>query len=84
MCCHIIQIGDNMGNVTLSIPKELHEKMKQRTELKWSDIARQAFEKKLREIELMEKLLSKSKLTEEDAERMGHEIKAKMRKRFSK
>jgi predicted CopG family antitoxin len=73
-----------MGNITLSIPEELHEKMKQHTELKWSDIARQAFEKKLREIELMEKLLGKSELTEEDAERIGHEIKAKMGKRFKK
>jgi len=74
----------NMGNMTLSIPEELHEKMRRHTELKWSDIARQAFEKKLREIELAEKLLSKSELTEADAERIGHAIKAKMRKRFSR
>jgi predicted CopG family antitoxin len=73
-----------MGNMTLSIPEELHEKMRRHTELKWSDIARQAFEKKLREIELAEKLLSKSELTEADAERIGHAIKAKMRKRFSR
>jgi predicted CopG family antitoxin len=74
----------DMGNMTLSIPEELHEKMRRHTELKWSDIARQAFEKKLREIELAEKLLSKSELTEADAERIGHAIKAKMRKRFSR
>lgn len=84
MCSHIIQIGDRMANITLSVPEEMLEKMKRHTELKWSDIARQAFEKKLKEIELMEKLLSKSELTEEDAERIGHEIKARMRKRFSK
>jgi hypothetical protein len=74
----------DMGNMTLSIPEELHEKMRRHTELKWSDIARQAFKKKLREIELAEKLLSKSELTEADAERIGHAIKAKMRKRFSR
>ncbi|MCJ7506215.1 hypothetical protein MUP05_07095 [Candidatus Bathyarchaeota archaeon] len=73
-----------MGNITLSIPEQLHEKMRRHTELKWSDIARQAFEKKLREIELMEGLLSKSELTEEDAERIGHAIKAKARKRFTR
>ena len=73
-----------MANITLSVPEEMLEKMKRHTELKWSEIARQAFEKKLKEIELMEKLLSKSELTETDAERIGHEVKAIMRKRFSK
>lgn len=64
--------------------KELHQKMRRHTELKWSDIARQAFEKKLREIELMEELLSKSELTEEDAKRIGHTIKVKARKKLSR
>jgi len=73
-----------MGNITLSVPEELHRKMRKHTELKWSDIARQAFEKKLKEIELMADLLSESELTEEDAERVGRAIKAKARKRFNR
>tara|TARA_Y100000310_G_scaffold210977_1_gene211682 strand:- start:12246 stop:12467 length:222 start_codon:yes stop_codon:yes gene_type:complete len=73
-----------MVNMTLSVPEKLHEKMKKHTEFKWSDVARQAFEKKLIEVELMEKLLEKSRLTEKDAEIIGHKIKASMRKRFSK
>lgn len=83
MCYHIIQISDKMTNMTLSVPEDLHKKMRQHTELKWSDIARQAFEKKLKEIELAERLLSKSELTEEDAERIGHMVKGKIRRRFS-
>jgi len=83
MCHHIIQIGDKVTNMTLSVPEDLHKKMRQHTELKWSDIARQAFEKKLNEIELAERLLSKSELTEDDAERVGHRIKGKIRRRFS-
>jgi len=73
-----------MGNITLSVPEELHRKMRKHTELKWSDIARQAFERKLKEIELMANLLSRSELTEEDAERIGDAIKAKARKRFGR
>jgi len=73
-----------MPNMTLSIPEELHRKMKRHTELKWSDIARQAFEKKVNEVELMDKILSKSELDEKDAERIGHEIKSKINKRFSR
>ena len=61
-------------NMTLSIPEELHKKMKRHTELKWSDIARHAFEKKLNEMEFVEKVLKNSELTENDAERIGHEI----------
>lgn len=33
---------------------------------------------------MLERLLSKSKLTEEDAERIGHEIKSRIRKRFGR
>lgn len=72
-----------MTNMTLSVPEELHKKMKHHTELKWSDIARKAFERKIAEVEFMEKALRKSKLTEEDAERIGHQIKAEIRKRFA-
>ncbi len=72
-----------MTNITLSVSDELHKRMKQHTELKWSDIARQAFEKKVAEVEFMEKALKKSKLTEEDAERIGEQIKREIRKRFA-
>ena len=71
-----------MPNMTLAIPEYLHKKMKRHTELKWSDIARQAFEKKLNEIELIDKMLQGSKLTEEDAAKIGHSINATIRKRI--
>jgi len=70
--------------LTLAVPDALHAKMKRHTELKWSDIARQAFERKVEGIEFMEKVLTKSALTEEDAERIGHRLKAEIRKRFTK
>ena len=55
---HILQIGDFLTNMTLAIPKELHTKMKTRTELKWSDVARQAFEEKIKDLELLDDLKS--------------------------
>ena len=73
-----------MPNMTLSIPEELHKKMKRHTELRWSDIARQAFEKKLNEVELLQKVLDRSELTEEDAERIGHQVKSRVNKRFTR
>jgi len=73
-----------MVNMTLSIPEELYKEMLAHSELKWSDVARQAFEKKVKELHWMDEVLKNSQVTEEDAERVGHDVKAKMRKRFSK
>lgn len=70
--------------MTLSIPEDLYKKMMAHSELKWSDVARQAFEKKVRELHWMDEILKNSQISEEDAERIGHDVKARMRKRFSK
>lgn len=40
-----------MVNMTLAIPKETHAKMKQYKEIKWTEVARQALERKLKELE---------------------------------
>lgn len=64
-----------MTNMTLAVPEDLHEIMKKHNEIKWSEIARQALWSHAKKLELMDKLLANSKLTEEDAERIGHKIK---------
>ncbi|MBL7051856.1 MAG: hypothetical protein ISS01_02100 [Nanoarchaeota archaeon] len=71
-----------MVNMTLSIPEKLHKEMQVHTEIKWSDIARQSFEKKILELHWMDKVLEKSSLTKEEAEDLGHKIKYEIRKRF--
>jgi len=71
-----------MTNMTLAIPQDLHHRMTRHTEIRWSDIARQSFERKLMELDLLDQALKHSKLTEKDAERIGHEIKRAIRKRL--
>lgn len=71
-----------MTNMTLSVSDHLHKEMQVHSEIKWSDVARQAFEKKVKELHWMDKLLEKSTLTEKDAEEIGHKIKHEMNKRF--
>ena len=73
-----------MGNMTLAIPDELQQKMSKHKEIRWSNIARETFEERLRELELMNKILRHSRLSEADAEKIGHNIKAEIRKRFEK
>lgn len=63
-----------MTNMTMAVPEELHNLMKKHVEIRWSEIARQALWEKARKIELMDRILSKSKFTEQDALELGREI----------
>lgn len=55
-----------MKNVTLTISEDLHKKMKRHSEMNWSEIIRASLEKKMADLELMDKILSGSRLTEKD------------------
>ena len=67
--------------MTLAVPEDLHAIMKRYDTIKWSEIARKALWDQARKLELMDKLLGNSELTEEDAERIGHKIKHGIAKR---
>ena len=71
-----------MGNMTLSVSPELEKKMEKHPEIRWSNVARQAFEKKIEELEWMDKMLKKSELAESDAEKIGNDIKKQVWHRF--
>lgn len=71
-----------MVNMTLSVPDELYAAMRRHSEIKWSEVARKAFEKQVRALDIMDELLSKSELTEDQAESIGHKLKEGIRKRF--
>ena len=64
-----------MTNMTLAIPEDLHKIMKKHSEIKWSEVARQAIWTQARKLELMDNLLSKSEFTENDALALGRKIK---------
>jgi predicted CopG family antitoxin len=63
-----------MANITLSVPDDLHQKMKKHSEIKWSEVARKAIEKKVHDLELLDELTSKSKLTEKDVLEISNRI----------
>jgi len=71
-----------MVNMTLSIPEELHEKMKSFSEIKWSEIARCAIAERINDLEVMNKIASKSKLTKKDVDEISKKIKRRMAKKF--
>lgn len=63
-----------MTNITLSVPADLHKKMKQFSEVRWSEVARKAIQKRVEDLETLEKIASKSKLTEKDAKEIASRI----------
>ena len=71
-------------NVTLSVPEELHRLMKRHPEIKWSEVARQAMWEYVSKLELLDKIASKSKLTEKGALEMGRVVKRSVSDRFGK
>lgn len=73
-----------MVNMTLSIPEELSKKMKSMPEMRWSEIARQAIQQKIEDLEALNKLASKSKITDKDIEEFSKQIKRAASKRFNK
>ena len=72
-----------MTNMTLSIPEELSKKMKRFSEIRWSEVARKALEQRINDLEIMEKIASKSKLTEGDVKEISKKIKRTAAIRFN-
>ena len=71
----------NMTNLTLALPDDLQQIMEKHKDIKWTEVARQAMWVKAKKLELIDKLLSKSELSEKDAEEIGHRIKQGIAKR---
>jgi len=70
--------------MTLSIPNKIHEEMKKYSEIRWSEVARQAIVKKLNDLKILEEILEKSTLKEEDIDKIDHIIKAGLLVRHKK
>lgn len=67
-----------MVSITLSVPEELKKKMDKFEWLNWSSIAREAFVKRMKQLEILERFekdFEKSKLTDEDCIKLGRELR---------
>lgn len=80
MCIQINYVI-KMTNMTLSIPKELKNLMEKHPEINWSEVARQSFREKVKDLEFLEEFKSKSDLTEEEALELGKKVNESLRKR---
>ena len=72
-----------MVNMTLSVPEELMKRMKNFSEIRWSEVARKAMEQRVEDLEVLDKIASKSKLSKKDAEELSKKIKSSASKKFN-
>lgn len=80
-----------MANVTVSVDNDLKARMDDHPEINWSQVARDAFEEKLvdletieklKDFELMDEIASKSELTDDDVEEIAERIDREMAAEF--
>ena len=76
-----------MANLTLSVPDKLKHKMDKFAWLNWSELAREAFVRRMKQLEVLERLdkdFEKSELTDEDCIRLGKKLREDIWKRYKK
>ena len=71
-----------MPNLTLSIPEELHEKMKRHSEIRWSEVVRKTISERIEDLELMDKLTKRSKLTQADVDKIAEKIDSEVARKL--
>ena len=70
-----------MVNVTLAVPTEVKSMMEEYSEVRWSEVIRNAIVQKLALLRKLDSLSEGSKLPDADIEKMEHEIKKRVAKR---
>ncbi|TAL61322.1 MAG: hypothetical protein EPN88_14900, partial [Bacteroidetes bacterium] len=71
-----------MVSITLAVPPELKKEMDKHPEFNWSEIARKAIRERLEFLNKMDAMFANSKLTEEDALRIGAEVNKAVAKKY--
>ena len=71
-----------MATMTLAIPDKLKSEMNEFPEMNWSEAARQAFARKIRDLRILQEFSKDSTLTEEDALELGRKVNEGLSKRY--
>lgn len=71
-----------MVNVTIAVSEDLKKLLDRFPEINWSEVARQAWLAKVRQLELLDKLTRKSRATDKDIEELAARIKKGLAKRY--
>ena len=69
---------DYMVNVTIAVPEDLKQLLDKHPEINWSEVARQAWWQKARELELLNQLTQSSRVSDKDVLDLAKLIKKGM------
>lgn len=72
-----------MVNVTISVSEDLKKKLEKFPEINWSEVARQAWEEKTRQLDLLNELTRKSTATDADIANLAMKIKKGLAKKYT-
>mgnify|MGYP001609597006 CR=1 FL=1 len=73
-----------MPNLTIAVSEKLRKELSEFKVMNWSEVAREAFEKKIVQLKILESFSKDSELTKEDVLRLGRKVNKALSKRFSK
>ncbi len=71
-----------MGELIIEIPEELRAEMEELPKVNWQLVVRRSLKHELKEILELKRIISKSKLTEEDVLELSEKIDKSLSKRF--
>ncbi len=73
-----------MGEFVVKIPEDIEKTIKAFPEVDWSKLARDALREKVMKLSLLNSIMSKSKLTDEDALELGRMVNKGLHARYKK
>ena len=73
-----------MPNITLRIPTEIKEILSKHPEIKWDKIVTDSLWNYAKKLRLIDKLTSKSKLSDQDVDKLDRIIKVDLLKRYKR
>ncbi|MBS3126557.1 hypothetical protein J4228_00145 [Candidatus Woesearchaeota archaeon] len=72
-----------MPNITLAISEDLHARMRQHSEIRWSEVVRKTITQKIEDLDVMDKLTAKSKLTQRDVDEIASKVDRAVARKLS-
>jgi hypothetical protein len=73
-----------MPNITLQIPTEIEEILSKHPEIKWERIVTDSLWNYAKKLRLIDKVTSKSKLSDRDVDKLNRTIKADLSKHYKR
>lgn len=71
-----------MVNVTIAVSEDLKRMLDRFPEINWSEVARQAWLAKVKQLEFLNELTKKSRATDKDIEELSAKIKKGLAKKY--